>query len=148
MNPNILPSNRAPLMGIIDPDAYVASTETTAWVALSDFENILATVMAGTLGASATIDAKLEQATDSGGSGAKDITGKLITQLTQAGGDSDKQAEINCRSSELDVAGGFDHVRLSITIAVATSDVGGMIRGFDARQQPAADLTSVDEVVS
>jgi len=148
MNPNILPSNNAVLAGIIDPDAYAASTVTSGWVSLVTYEAIQAIVMAGTLGASATLDAKLEQASDSGGTGAKDITGKSITQLTQAGTDSDKQAIINCRSDELDVANGFTHVRLSMTIGTATSDAGGLILGHYARYQPATDLASVDEVVS
>ena len=85
MNPNILPSDRVRVMGIIDPDVYVASTVTTAWLAMEEYAHFLAVVMAGTLGVSATLDAKLEQARDSSGSGVKDITGKAITQLTQAG---------------------------------------------------------------
>lgn len=148
MNSNILPSNDAVLAGIIDPDAYAASTVTSGWVSLVTYEAIQAIVMAGTLGSSATLDAKLEQASDSGGTGAKDITGKAITQLTQAGTDSDKQAIINCRSDELDVANGFTHVRLSMTIGTATSDAGGIVLGHYARYQPATDLSSVDEVVS
>lgn len=148
MNPNILPSNEAVLAGIIDPDAYAASTVTSGWVSLVTYEAIQAIVMAGTLGASATLDAKLEQASDSGGTGAKDITGKAITQLTQAGTDSDKQAIINCRSDELDVANSFTHVRLSMTIGTAASDAGGLILGHYARYQPATDATTVDEVVS
>jgi len=148
MSINILPSNCAVLAGIIDPDAYAASTVTSGWVSLVTYEAIQAIVMAGTLGASATLDAKLEQASDGSGTGAKDITGKAITQLTQAGTDSDKQAIINCRSDELDVANNFTHVRLSMTIGTATSDAGGLILGHYARYQPATDLASVDEVVS
>ncbi len=108
----------------------------------------MALVMAGTLGSSATLDAKLEQATDSSGTGAKDITGKLITQLTQAGTDSDKQAIINLRPDELDVANDFTHFRLSMTIAVATSDAGAIVFGADARYEPETDNASVDEIVS
>ena len=148
MNPNILPSDRVRVMGIIDPDVYVASTVTTAWVAKEEYAHFLAVVMAGTLGASATLDAKLEQATDSSGTGAKDITGKAITQLTQAGTDSDKQALINLRADELDTANDFTHVRLSLTVAVATSDAGAVVLGFDARYEPETDATTVDEIVT
>lgn len=148
MNSNILPSDRVRVMGAIDPDAIAAGTATTGWVSLADFGSVMAIVMAGTLGTSATLDAKLEQATDSSGTGAKDITGKSITQLTQAGTDSDKQAIINCRSEELDVANDFTHVRLSMTVAVATSDAGGILLGLDARYEPVTDATTVDEIVS
>lgn len=148
MNVNIQPSKRAPLSGVIDPDAQAAGASSSAWISMATFKNIMAIICAGTLGTSATLDAKLEQATDSSGSGVKDITGKLITQLTQAGADSDKQAIILCRDNELDMAGGFTHVRLTMTIAVATSDTSAVVLGFDARQEPAADIASVDEIVS
>lgn len=147
-NPNTLPSNRAVLAGVIDPDAYTADTYTTGWISMADFGSIQAVIMAGTLGSSATLDAKLEQASDSSGTGAKDITGKAITQLTQAGSDSDKQAIINCRAEELDVDNSFTHVRLSVTVGTATSDAGAFVLGHDARYAPADDISTVDEVVS
>lgn len=147
-NPNILPSNEAVLAAVIDPDVLTAATHTSGWVSLVDFDAIQAIVLAGSLGSSATLDAKLEQATDSSGSGAKDITGKAITQLTQAGSDDDKQAIINCRSDELDVDNDFTHVRLSITVGTASSNGGGLILGHYARYQPEADASTVDEVVS
>ena len=146
----LLPSERAAVVGAIDPDANTAATYTTGWIAMSDFQSVMAIVMAGTLGASATLDAKLEQASDSSGTGAKDITGAAITQLTQAGTDSDKQAVIQCNAEDLDLAGDFTHVRLSMTVAVATSDCSAIVLGFDARYGPASDydLSSVDEIVT
>lgn len=147
MNVNILPSNEAVLAAVIDPDVTAAGTVTSGWVSLALYEAAQAVVLAGTLGTSATVDAKLQQASDSSGTGVKDITGKAITQLTEAGTDSDKQAIINIRSDELDVANGFTHFRLSITVAVATSDIGGFVLGHYARYQPAADISTVDEVV-
>lgn len=149
-NPNLLPSQHAAVVGAIDPDAYSASTVTTGWINMEDFDAILAVVMAGTLGSSATVDAKLEQATDSSGTGAKDVTGKAITQLTQAGTDSDKQALINCRADELDVNNGFTHVRLSMTIGTAACDAGGLVLGFYPKYGPASDndAATVDEIVS
>lgn len=147
-NPNILPSDRAVIVGVIDPDAYAASTVATGWIDMAKYKSLMAVVMAGDLGASATLNAKLRQATDSTGTGAKDIAGKAITQLTQAGTDSNKQAVINLRDDELDQENGFTHVSLSMTIAEATSDAGAIVLGFDSPYQPAADLTSVDEIVS
>lgn len=149
MNPNALPSENAALVASIDPDALTAAAHTSDWVDMGDFESIMAIVQAGTLGASATFDAKLQQATDSSGTGAKDITGKAITQLTQAGSDSDKQAIINCRAEELDLDNDFNHVALVITVATATSDGSGCILGFNPRVGPASDndLASVDEIV-
>lgn len=145
-----LPSERAAIVGVIDPDANAAGALTTAYVDMSKFERVMAIVMAGTLGASATLDFKLVQATDSGGTGSKDIANKAITQLTQAGTDSDKQAVINVMAEELDVQGGFGFVAATMTTATATSDSGAILLGFDATHAPASDndLASVDEIVA
>lgn len=146
----LLPSERAAVVGVIDPDANTAATYTTGWISMSDFQSIMAVIMAGALGTSGTLDAKLEQATDSSGTGAKDVAGSDITQLTQAGTDSDKQAIIQCNTEDLDLANDFSHVRLSMTVAAATSDCAAIVIGFDPRYAPASnnDLASVDEIVT
>ena len=145
-----LPSEQVAILATIDPDVTAASTVISDYVSLADFGDVMAVIMCGTLGASATVDAKLRQATDSSGTGVKDITGKAITQLTQAGTDaSDKQAIINCAASELDVANSFTHVSLSLTVGTATSDIGAIVLGLNPRIGTAADsdLASVDEIV-
>jgi hypothetical protein len=144
-NPPI--SSQVVVAGVIDPDAYSASTVTSGWIDMGMFEAIMATVMVGTMGTSATVDAKLEQATDAAGTGAKDVTGKAITQLTQAGTDSDKQAIIECRSDELDVNNSFTHVRLSVTIGTAACDAGAIVHGVAARYQQ-DNAATVDEIVT
>lgn len=145
-NPNIKPNERCTLVGVIDPDANAAATYLTGAIDMASFEECMAVVFAGTLGTNATIDAKLTQATTSGGT-YKDVTGKSITQLTEAGTDSDKQAIINCRADELDVANGYRYVKLSMTVGTATSDSGAALFGLNARYQPATDATTVDEIV-
>lgn len=144
------PTDKIALVGAIDPDATAAGTVTTGWIAAKDFATFMAVVMAGTLGASATVDAKIEQATSAAGAGAKDVTGKTITQITQAGTDqSDTQAIIEVCGEDLDVDNDFAFIRLSITVGTATSDVGGVVFGIDARYGPAADndAASVGEIV-
>ena len=151
MNLNsLMPSEIAAIGGVIDPDANTAATLTTGWVSMATFESVMAIILAGTLGSSATLDAKLEQASDSSGTGAKDITGAAITQLTQAGTDSDKQAVIQCRAQDLDVENSFNHVRLSMTTAVATSDSAALLLGFNPEHAPASDddEAGVDEIVT
>lgn len=147
---NALPSELVAVVGNIDPDAYAAGTYTTGWIDASKFQRFLAVVQAGDLGASATLDGKLEQATDSSGTSAKDVTGKAITQLTQAGTDSNKQALINVDpTQDLDISNDFNYFRLSITVGTAASDAGGMVFGVDARNGVASDndATTVDEIV-
>lgn len=141
-------SDRIRVLATIDPDAYTAAAYTSDYVDMAAVGSIAAIVMAGTLGSSATLDGKLVQATSNAGANAKDITSKAITQLTEAGTDSDKQAVINCRPDELDMANSFRYVALVMTVGTATSDAGAIIVGGDARYEPASDLASVDEIVS
>lgn len=143
------PSEAIAIVAVIDPDANAAGALTSTWVPAKDFLAFMAICLAGTLGASATLDFKLQQATDASGTGAKDITGKAITQLTQAGTDSDKQAVINLLVEELDVDGGFTHVAMILTTGTATSDGGAVLLGTDARYAPASDtdISTVDEIV-
>lgn len=149
MNLNAKPSELVAVVGNVDPDANGAATYTTGWVSMRDWHAVLAVVQAGDLGASATIDAKLEQATDGSGTGAKDVTGKAITQLTKAGSDDNKQALINCRADELDGDGGFNYVRLSVTVGTAACDSGAVLLGVNPTHGPASDYdaSSVDEIV-
>jgi hypothetical protein len=146
---NAKPSDRVAVVANIDPDVYTAGAYNSGWVDMAKFGAIMAIVQAGTLGASATLDAKLEQATSAAGAGAKDITGKAITQLTQAGTDSDKQAIINLFADELDINNAFTHARLTITVGTATSDAGGIVLGLDPRKDVAStsDAATVDEIV-
>lgn len=154
---NSLPSERAAIVGVIDPDVSPATTYDTAWIDMSKWRRLMAVIMAGTLGASATIDAKLRGSGVAAGTSPVDLTGKAITQLTQAGTDDDKQAIINLRTDEL--AGVVDgaatplpvrYVSLRVTVGAATSDMGAIVLGFDAFNEPASDndLTSVDEIVA
>ena len=148
-NQNILPSSQAAVAAVINPDAHVAGTVTSGWVHMKNFEAIQALVQLGQLGASATVDAKLEQATDGSGTGAKDIVGKSITQLSDAGADAGKLAVINCRAVELDIVNNFTHVRLSLTIGTATSDAGGLVLGHYPHYGPASDhdYVGVKEII-
>lgn len=150
MNPsNSLPSERAVVLACIDPDAYTAAAYSTGWISMALFRRFQAIIMAGDLGASATLDAKLTAATSSAGAGATDISGAAITQLTQAGTDSNKQAVINLNTDTL-AGSGYTHFRLTMTVGTATSDAGALVLGFDPLYAPASDndASTVDEIVS
>lgn len=136
------------VVAAIDPDAYTAAAYTSDWVDMSKFHDVMAIVSAGTMEATSTIDIVLRQATDSSGTGAKNITGKSSTQLTDS--DDDKQVVLNCRADELDKDNSFDYLAVQVTVGTAASDMGAIIIGFDARYESATanDLASVDEIVS
>lgn len=149
MNPNFKASEVAAVVETIDPVSQGIGSVSSGWIDASKFHTYMAVVLAGVLGAAATLDGKLEQATDSGGTGVKDITGKAITQLTKAGADDNKQAIINLRPSELDLDGGFDHFRLTLTVGAAASLVGAVVAGVNAKDglASASDVSTVDEIV-
>ena len=145
------PSDLAAVVGVIDPDAATADTYETGWIDAGQFQSIMAIVMAGTLGSSATLNAKFEQAQDDAGTGVKDVDGSAITGLTQAAtDDSDKQAIIQLNAEDLDLANNFSHVRLSMTVGTATSDCGAVVLGMSPRYGPASDydIDAVAEIVT
>ena len=71
------------------PDSAGAGTLNGAWLSMRDFHRAFFMLLVGDIVATGTVDFLLQQATDTAGTGVKAIAGKAITQLTQAGGDSD-----------------------------------------------------------
>lgn len=137
MHPNSKPSEQVALLDSIAPASLATGAATTGWISVASFQKLLVLIQTGVLGASATIDAKLQQATASAGTGAKDITGTAITQVVKASGDG-KQVAINFDTSQLDVEGGFDYVQLSVTVGTAASLASAVVLGFSPRFGPAS----------
>jgi hypothetical protein len=137
MTPNQKLSEMLSLLATYDAASVAVSTVTTGWVSAANHAALMAIIATGVLGASATIDAKIQQAQDSGGTGVKDVTSKAITQIVKASGDN-KQALINFKSEDLDVANGFAFVRISITVGTAASIVGATLLGGHPRFEDAS----------
>lgn len=143
-------SEELAIVGCIDPDAYTAAAYETDVIALKNGTRVIFIVQAGDLGSSATLDFKVQGATSSGGSYA-DISGASITQLTQAGTDSDKQVILEISNQYIENLGlGYTHIKGVMTVATATSDCGVIALQGRLRYTPAADfdLSSVDEIVT
>lgn len=140
-------SEQLAVVATIDPDAYTASTVLTDAIDMSKFRRVMFIVMAGELGASATVDFKVTECATSGGS-YTDLSGKSITQLTQAGSDDDKQVIVEVAAAEM--GSGKRYLKGSLTIGTATSDAGVIALASVGRHKPenANDLASVDEIVS
>ena len=136
MFPNAKASELLAVLATIDPVSQAAGTVNTGWISVANHHGLLAVIQTGVLGASATLDAKLQQATDNSGTGAKDISGKALTQIIKATGDN-KQALINVKPEELDTVNGFGFVRLSITVGVAASLTSAQLLGINPRCAPA-----------
>jgi len=72
------------------------------------------------MGAFATLDLAIQQATNAAGAGVVPLVpAKAITQLTQVGGDENELIIVEVRTEELDVDGGFDNIRAQVTVAGA-----------------------------
>ena len=124
------------ILATIDPASQSAGPATTGWASVANHHGLLAVVQTGVLGTLATVDAKLQQATDSSGAGAKDVAGRAITQIVKATGDN-KQALINLKPEELDTLNGFGFVRVALTVGVAASITGAQLLGVNPRFAPA-----------
>lgn len=120
-----------------DPRTRQVATHTSAWVLMKNYHRGFFELQLGDMGAAATVDADLQQAQDAVGTGVKAITGKAITQLTQAGGDGvDDVAGIELQSEELDVDNGFEFVRFRVIIGVADCTYSATFKGCVSRYKP------------
>jgi len=136
MFPNSKASEMLAVLATIDPASQATGALSTGWVSVANHLGFLAVVQTGVLGTGATVDAKLQQAQDATGTGAKDISGKAITQIVKATGDN-KQALINVKPEELDTVNGFGFVRVTLTVGVAASNTSAQLLGVNPRYAPA-----------
>ena len=119
----------------------------TSYVSLANYHRAVIVIHTGVMASGATLDAVVHQATDTSGTSAKHLTNsKAITQLTQAGSDSNKDVAIEVRTEELDVANGFDCIALGYTVGTAATLLSIEIYGLVPRFAPVS-VTAWDEVV-
>ena len=136
------------ILATIDPASQAAGAISSGWVSAANHLGFLAVVQTGVLGSSATVDAKLQQALDATGTGAKDITGRAIIQIVKATGDN-KQALINVKPEDLDTVNGFGFVRVTVTVGAAASVTSAQLIGVNPRFAPAdaANQAAVVQVI-
>ena len=137
------------IVDCIDPDVYTTGDYTGDVVDMQLHRRVMFIVMAGTLGSSAKIDFLVYGSTASNMASPGALTGKAITQLTQASTDSDKQAVVEVTAEEV-IAQGYRYIRGTMTVTTATSDAGVLTLADFSRYSPASeyDLSSVDEIVA
>lgn len=147
--PALKSSQRVGVVGVINPQSS-AAVQASGWIDATAFHNFLAVIKVGALGAAATVDAKIRQATSNAGAGAKDVAGTSITQLTKVNTDDNKQVLINLKQEDLDFNNGFKFFQLSVTPATAACLIDGTVFGFDPRYGLGSDnnATTVAGVVN
>jgi len=124
------------LISWLDSDSYAIGVhDLAAYVNVELYQEIVATFNVGDMEQGATLDADIEVASDAAGTGVQTV--KSITQLTQAGGDSNAKVCAVCAAQELEAAlsgGGFYNVE--VTVATAAVEFGLMVYGRKARYEP------------
>lgn len=145
MYPNAKGSELLAILATLDPASQAVGTATTEWVSMTEFHDLLAIVQTGSLGTNATVEAKLQQAKDATGTGAKDVVGKALTQIVKTTGEN-KQALINFSPDNFDLANDYAFVRLSVTVGVAASQISAQILGVNPLYSP-ADTANQAEVI-
>lgn len=123
---NALPSELIDVVAALDPDAYGAAAVSSGYADMSDYEALLAVALVGDFVSTGKYDLKLQSNTAA--SGGSDVSGKAITQLTQAGTDSNKQALINLRGEEL--TEGHRYVKMVRTLTDAGADSATLLLGL------------------
>jgi hypothetical protein len=138
------------LVSVTDPNEFGTGTNGGDVVDMRYFRRVMFIVAIGALGTAATVDFKLQGSAD-GSTGWTDITGKAITQLTEAGTDANKQAIVEITAEETSTLG-YRYVRGLLTVGgVDAGNYATVIAlGGVARYEPVAefDLDSVDEIVT
>lgn len=130
----------------LDPDSYDAAVYDTGFNSLRDYHRAAVVLIVGDMAATATLDMDIEQATTTAGAGIKAITDKSITQLTQAGGDSNTTVVVELRTEELDVDNAFDCINAEVTVGTAAVEFALLILGLEPRYPP-VPTTNLEEVV-
>ena len=106
------------------------------YVSMANHQRAVFLLGTGAMGAGATLDFQVWQATDAAGANAKIVAGKAIMQLTQAGGDASDALAIELRTEELDVDGGFAYIQGIFTIGVGDVTLTGMLLLGGTNQAP------------
>lgn len=127
-------------------DSLTAATYNTAYVSLQNYHRAVLFLDVGDMAQGATLDVSLRQAQDTAGTGNKAITGKAITQLTQAGGDGNQVLCIELQTEELDVENGFEHVNARTVVANAAVELSLTIFGIQTRYAP-VPTTNWSEII-
>ena len=144
--PNTKGSEQFAILGGTGP--INAAAGQSAWVAVANFHRLLALIETGA-GVAGTLDAKLLQAQDATGTGAKLVAGangmpKTLTTIPP-GAASSIQALIDCSVDELDTNNGFAFVQLQVALG-AVGLVAAQLFGINARFDPASSLNAASVI--
>jgi hypothetical protein len=136
------------VIGVVSPASTGAGATTIGPFAIATFLEMQAILIVGVMSAGSTVDLKAQGAPAVGGA-YTDLASKAITQMTQAGGDSNKQSTVSV--SKLEIPSTVTHVKFILTVGTAASILGLTVVGrkshTDDTDIGTLDLASVKSVV-
>lgn len=115
----------------INPVSQGVGTVTTGGIDMRKFRRALFVLDVGVFGASATVDAKLQESTDNVTFTDLAGTNVSITQLVAAGGNN-RQATLEVRAGQITK----QYVRLSVTVGTAATLICALPLGGEAIHSP------------
>jgi len=127
-------------------DSVSAAVHTSTRVSMANYHRAWLILDVGDMGQASTVDLALYQADALTAGNTKAITGKAITQLTQAGGDDDSYCCIELQTEELDVDGGYEYVYVINTVGVTATELAWCLFLGEPRFAP-TPTTGWEEIV-
>src|SRR5262245_55413581 len=112
------PSEKIIYLDGINPANNNNATFNSGWIDMRKFQEALFILQLGAV--DIAINAKLQEAKDSGGTGAQDISGKAMTALT--GTDDNKQVLFNLKAEECSLNAGYGFARIQVTVGAGTTN--------------------------
>lgn len=145
--PESLLSERLSVLATLDPDFNHTSLATDAWD-MAKVDRVMAIIMVGAATTNATVDGVIQFSATSNGTFTSGVSGKSITQLTDA--DGDKQVIINLSAAEA-ASTTKRWANLKVT-ASTTGYSAAIVLGETKLREPwttiaYGDLASVDEIL-
>ena len=134
------------VVATVDPQVVNNTSASSDYVDMENFRRVIFVIAVGAT--DTTVDAKIQEAQDASGTGAQDLSGKAITQLSAT--DDNKQAIIEVAAEEL--SDNYTHVKCVVTAGSGSTGAYVAVIGLAgvARYEPASDLdlASVAEIVT
>ena len=103
----------------VDNTAAGAATVPATYIDVSNMERFAFLISIGNM--TGTLDAQVVQATDGAGTGSKNVTGAVITQLGAT--DDNKQVLVEVQTNKLDINNDFHFVAITLTEAGSTAQL-------------------------
>lgn len=137
------------IVSTIDPQNAGTGDSAGDIIDMSKIRRVVFILALGAMTTNSTVDLVIKGDTATGSSFTTTITGKAITQLTEAGTDGSKQVLLEVTAEEV-AAQGFSRIKPIVTVGAAASQLCVIALASFMRYSGASenDLASVDQIVN